>query len=141
MANEKQATVSPIFRELFQFGVYKRNQGRIARQVTFWAILIVLLLGAWRLSQHQFSSNRYVQLGVPTAVALAGAWLAFRIVNMPSFADFLIAVEAEMNKVSWPGKTELWRSVLVVIFSFLFLALVLFVYDFFWRVILGRLGL
>ena len=30
--------------------------------------------------------------------------------NMPRFADFLIAVEAEMNKVSWPSKAELIRS-------------------------------
>ncbi len=28
-------------------------------------------------------------------------WLAWRVVNVPSFADFLIATEAELNKVSW----------------------------------------
>ena len=34
---------------------------------------------------------------------------------MPAFADFLIAVEAEMNKVSWPTRTELFRGSMVVI--------------------------
>ncbi len=35
---------------------------------------------------------------------MVGLWLCFRLVNMPRFADFLIAVEAEMNKVSWPTR-------------------------------------
>ena len=33
---------------------------------------------------------------------------------MPAFADFLIAVEAEMNKVSWPTRHELIRASMVV---------------------------
>ena len=32
------------------------------------------------------------------------------VVNLPVFADFLIAVEAEMNKVSWPTRGELFRG-------------------------------
>ena len=32
----------------------------------------------------------------------AGLWASYRLVNVPAVADFLIAVEAEMNKVSWP---------------------------------------
>ena len=43
----------------------------------------------------------------------------FRLVNLPKFADFLIAVEAEMNKVSWPTRTELFRSSVVVIVTIL----------------------
>ena len=43
-------------------------------------------------------------------LASLGLWVAFRLVNMPAFADFLIAVEAEMNKVSWPTRGELFRS-------------------------------
>src|SRR3712207_7334919 len=31
-------------------------------------------------------------------------WFAWRVVNMPTFADFLIATEAEMNKVSWTSR-------------------------------------
>ena len=58
---------------------------------------------------------------------------------MPSFADFLIAVEAEMNKVSWPTRDELFRSSMVVIFCIVFLAVVLFGYDVFWRTLLSLL--
>jgi len=128
-----------LFRGFFQLGIYKRNQGRIARQVT-WAILaVVILLGAWRLSVFEISGGRSLQFLVPAIVALAGLWLAFRLVNIPSFADFLIAVEAEMNKVSWPTRTELFRSSMVVIFCIVFLAGVLFAFDVFWRTLLKLL--
>jgi len=56
-------------------------------------------------------------------------WLGFRIVNWPSFADFLIAVEAEMNKVSWPSRTELIRASMVVIVLMFGLTAVLYTYD------------
>ena len=58
-----------------------------------------------------------------------GAWISFRIVNLPKFADFLISVEAEMNKVSWPTSGELWRASMVVIAVIFFLAGLLFFYD------------
>src|SRR5262245_29466631 len=129
MAKEKGATVSPIFRELFTLGIYKRSQGRIARQATFLAIVIVLLLGAWRLSAYEINAGRGMQFFLPTTLVVVGSWLAFRLVNLPSFADFLIAVEAEMNKVSWPTRRELVRSSMVVIFCIFFLAVVLYGYD------------
>jgi preprotein translocase subunit SecE len=139
MAKEKNATVNPMFRELFQFGIYKRSQGRIARQITFATLLLGFLLGAWRLSVFEINAGRPIQMGLPTLLAVLGAWFSFRLVNIPSFADFLIAVEAEMNKVSWPTRTELVRSSLVVIFCIFFLAAILFGYDLFWRSLLSVL--
>jgi len=65
-------------------------------------------------------------------------WLGFRIVNLPSFADFLIAVEAEMNKVSWPSRTELIRASMVVIVLMFGLMAVLFTYDFVLNWLLSR---
>ena len=41
------------------------------------------------------------------------------------FADFLIAVEAEMAKVSWPTRSELIHSSLVVIITIIGLAAML----------------
>jgi preprotein translocase subunit SecE len=67
--------------------------------------------------------------GLPTVVLFFGIWLGYRLVNLPSFADFLIAVEAEMNKVSWPSRTELIRSSMVVIILMFGLTAVLFSYD------------
>lgn len=62
-------------------------------------------------------------------VAVLGVWVSFRVINFPSFADFLVSVEAEMSKVSWPSKRDLYANTRVVlIFMALFTALI-FVYD------------
>jgi preprotein translocase subunit SecE len=139
MGKEKNATTTFLLRELFNLNIYKRSQGRITRQVTFAAFFIGIALAAWRLSVFGASSGRAMEFAVPGAVVLVGSWIAFRLVNMPSFADFLIAVEAEMNKVAWPTKSELWRSSLVVILLIAFLSAVLFGYDVFWRTLLNLL--
>ena len=119
---------------LFNGGLYKKTQGRIARQLTFAAIFVAVLIGCWRLSvlmmDVQSSGIRY---GVPLALAAVGGWLAFRLVNFPKFADFLIGVEAEMAKVSWPTRQELVRSSSVVMIVIFGLAAVLAVYDLFWN--------
>ena len=66
---------------------------------------------------------------VPLALLAIGLWASFRVVQMPAFADFLISVEGEMNKVSWPSRSDLFRASLVVILVIFFLAALLFVYD------------
>jgi preprotein translocase subunit SecE len=147
MAKEKTATRTSFLQDLFQFGVYKRNQGRVVRQVTFAALAVSLLLGAWKLFDmlvanrsgdwYLFSGIEYV---LPGVLLLVGAWFAYRLVNYPQFADFLISVEAEMNKVSWPSRTELIRSSLVVIFLMFFLAFVLFGFDLTWQILFKALG-
>ena len=58
---------------------------------------------------------------------------------MPTFADFLIAVEAEMNKVSWPSRGELFRASIVVMLVIFVLAAVLFGFDVMWEFLLGWL--
>ena len=71
--------------------------------------------------------------GLPFVLLLLSLWAAYRLVNVPNFADFLIAVEAEMNKVSWPTRGELYRSSIVVLVTIFALAVVLFVFDVFWQ--------
>src|SRR5262249_27245960 len=48
-----------------------------------------------------------IQFTVPLLLILGALWLSWRAVNMPAFADFLIATEAEMNKVSWTTQKKL----------------------------------
>jgi len=119
--------------KLFSFGLYKRTQGRIARQATFGAIALAVLLGCWQLSDVLRDYGTAIQYGVPGLLLLLGWFLAFRVVNWPRFADFLIAVEAEMNKVTWPSRSELIRASAVVLITIFLLATVLFLYDMFWR--------
>jgi preprotein translocase subunit SecE len=49
----------------------------------------------------------------------------------------LIAVEAEMNKVTWPSKDELVRASIVVMFTIFFLAVALFSFDIIWQTVFG----
>lgn len=142
MAPEKtiDGTWRELFRELTQVGLYKRSQGRVTRQVTCAVLWLTVLLGAWRLSVYsQGSGPAWVYL-VPGLVIAVGLWVAYRVVNFPRFADFLIAVEAEMAKVSWPTRSELLRSSLVVIVSLLALGTILFAFDLLWQQLLRLLG-
>ncbi|MEC7679349.1 MAG: preprotein translocase subunit SecE [Planctomycetota bacterium] len=133
---------SPLTRELFSAGVYKPNQGRIVRQLTCLAIWIIVSLACWALysSLRGTDMGSGVASGIPTVLVALGVWTGFRLVNWPRFADFLIAVEAEMNKVTWPGKDELVRAAFVVIFTIFFLAISLFVFDFIWQFVFSTIG-
>lgn len=138
----KQATAANFWQELFQFGVYKRNQGRIARQVTFGAIFVAIAIGAWgligTLQGREYGAG--LHYGLPLALIVIGFWFSFRLVNYSKFADFLIAVEAEMNKVTWPSRELLIRGSLVVIFVIFFMAFLLFGYDMLWKYVFRLIG-
>lgn len=127
--------MNAFFRELIHTSVYKRNQGRITRQVTFAAIAVALALGLWRLFMWMIEAQAGVRYGLPALLLLGGLWIAYRLVNVPAFADFLIAVEAEMNKVSWPTRSELFRACVVVLITIFTLAAVLALFDVFWRIL------
>ena len=136
--------MNAFFQELFQVGIYKRSQGRITRQVTFVALAIGVALGFWRFSQMMsewWELDKVLSQAIATLAALGCCWVAYRLVNLPRFADFLIAVEAEMNKVSWPTRGELFRASLVVLFTIFALSAVLFAFDFVWNSIFVYLGI
>ena len=146
--------MAAFLQELIHVGVYKRSQGRITRQVTFAALAITIALGLWQLSGWLKTFDPGFRLGMPDELFLAlfryalpgtllaaGLWISYRVVNVPNFADFLIAVEAEMNKVSWPTRSELTRASLVVLFTIFFMATMLFGFDWFWRIVFRLLGI
>jgi len=128
--------VSTVLTELFRAQAYKRTQGRITRRVTFAAMVLGALTGCYRLSQQLQFSDPMIRYGLPGLLFLLGLWLCYRIVNIPRFADFLISVEAEMAKVSWPTRSELFRSSVVVLVTILLLTAVLFAYDLVWQFLL-----
>ncbi len=136
---------------MFQRGLYKPTQGRIVRQVTFVSIAEVALLIAWELGSISLISDMFVdEAGRVTETSnyvtllvfgALGVWIGYRVVNYAPFADFLIAVEAEMNKVSWPTTQELWRASLVVIFVIFAMALALWVFDLIWTILFEQIGI
>jgi preprotein translocase SecE subunit len=74
---------------------------------------------------------------VPLLLLFVSLWLAWRIVNMPTFGDFLIATEAEMNKVSWTTQRRLVQDTAVVLMTVVLMAGFLFLMDQTWRVLLS----
>ncbi len=127
--------------ELFQLGAYKRNQGRTVRLVTAVTFGVIVALSSWRLYDTLSTSAPSWQWIGPGLMLFVGWWLSYRVVNVPRFADFLIAVEAEMTKVSWPTQTELFRASAVVIIFIVSLAGLLFVFDLIWRTLFQFLGI
>jgi preprotein translocase SecE subunit len=88
-----------------------------------------------------FSDTRFVflfwiTLNVPILLFVAACWLAWRVVNWPTFADFLIATEAEMNKVSWTTRKRLYQDTIVVLVTVVLFTLFLFAVDVLWVKIL-----
>ncbi len=128
--------------EFFKTGTYKSKQGRIARICTALAIFVVLTAGIWQLYNSVLAGHgAFAVYGVPLILLALNAWFSYRVVNYPKFADFLIQVEAEMRKVSWPSKDELLRSSVVVIVVMLLLTVLLFGYDLILQYIFGKISL
>lgn len=142
--------------ELLSARLYKPTQGRIARQITGGAIWVAFAIAAWRWWQTAYGmdllaslagaeESQRAALGVlrwvlPGLLLAVGVWIGYRTVNYPRFADFLIAVEAEMNKVMWPSQDELVRSSLVVIALLLSFAALMFVFDLAWVWVFELIG-
>jgi preprotein translocase subunit SecE len=132
MAKQKAMTANSLLGEIFQVGLYKPSQGKITRQVTCGVLWLAFAIASYRAYILLHGKGVFEYL-VPLGVLAVGLWASYRVVNYARFADFLIAVEAEMNKVSWPSRTELVRSSVVVILVIFSLAIVLFGYDLFWK--------
>ncbi|MFM7843359.1 MAG: preprotein translocase subunit SecE [Planctomycetota bacterium] len=142
MSGEKSLTAGTLVSELFQLGYYKPTQGRVVRQATLWALAITVLFAAYRLFEQLKGTDWFpgARMILPLVILGVGLWVSFRLVNFWRFADFLIAVEAEMSKVSWPSKSELIRSAAVVIFVLFALSATLFGFDVFWGFLFEILG-
>lgn len=146
MGKEKAAASDSGWRQLLQglarADLYKRSQGKLVRQVTCIAVWVGFAIGAWRLNVYLRAtlddSQTALAYAIPAIVLAIGVWIGYRLVNLPTFADFLIAVEAEMNKVSWPSQPELIRASIVVIVLIFGLTVVLFAYDNVWALLLSR---
>lgn len=128
--------------EMFSVRIHKRTQGKLVRQVTGYAIAGVVAVGSYTLAQSLLlGSPPAVRIGIPVGITLLGCWIGFRLVNYLPFAEFLISVEAEMERVSWTGKDELYRATVVVIGMMLMMGVVLYAYDLIWIQVLRFLGL
>ena len=125
--------------------IYKRGQGKYTRVTTFLGVMVVVVIGAVRLSEQltTLDLSPLVRYGIATALVVVSAVVMFWLVNRPRSADFMIATEGEMKKVSWSSRKEIIGSTKVVIITTLILTVILFTVDllftqlFVWIKVLG----
>jgi preprotein translocase SecE subunit len=105
----------------------------------FWWIPFMTTETAGGTELHYWLPLIYkVHLVVPLLLSIALLWFAWRIVNWPTFADFLIATEAEINKVSWTTRKRLYTDTIVVLVTVFFLTTYLFIVDIVWIQVLSN---
>ncbi|MFC1792275.1 preprotein translocase subunit SecE [Planctomycetota bacterium] len=109
------------------FNIYKRGQGKYTRLCSAFAIAIIAGLGCLQLYKKLQAGDLglWAETMVPAGLFVALAFLIFWLVNKPSLADFLIAAEGEMKKVSWSSRQEIAVSTLIVIMVVISMAVLL----------------
>ncbi len=148
----------------FSTDPYKKAQGLKVRRLTMLGVLIVLGCGVYSLMNSSLlttgPTNWEVtiplvldnagntlriplipdrQFSIPLLLIAATLWFSYRLINVPAFADFLVATEAEMNKVSWSTKKQLISDTIVVLATVILMALFLLLVDMFWGFLLKRI--
>ncbi len=116
--------------------IYKRNQGKYTRGVTAG---VIMALGLWMcLSLKNLlvadilsasANNTYIGFGASLGVFVLLGLLVFKVLNRTKSADFLIATENEMKKVSWSSTKEVVGSTKVVVVTTFLMAGMLFLVD------------
>ena len=122
------------------FKIYKNGQGYYTRLISAIAAGVVVALGCLRLYQKleavdiaNANIRFLVQTLVPLAVFGVFGWFIFWVVNKPIVADFLIAGEGEMKKVSWSSRKEIIASTTVVIVVVAAMSVLMAVTDVFFQ--------
>jgi preprotein translocase subunit SecE len=121
---------------LTRVDLFKPMQGWYARIYTALGLGLIVAAGAWFVEGATHDYSPYWRFGTPAVFALVLGWVVFRIIHFPPFAEFLIATEAEMNKVSWTSKDDLIRATTVVLATVVLMAVFLFLVDTLWTFIL-----
>jgi preprotein translocase subunit SecE len=109
--------------------IYKRGQGKLVRMGTLGGGSLIGALIAHYVSGQLINYSKYIMYGIPVIIFLGIAGLMYWLVNRSSTADFMIATEGEMKKVSWSTKREIIGGTKVVIVTTLTLAVLLWAVD------------
>ena len=109
------------------FGIYKRGQGKYTRLCSAFAAAIIAGLGCLQLYKKLQATGLglWVETMVPAGFFVVCAILISWLINKSSVADFMIAAEGEMKKVSWSSKQEIAVSTFIVIVVVIIMAVLL----------------
>ena len=123
------------------FDIYKRGQGKYTRLCSAFGAAIIVGLGCLRLYKKLQATDLglWVETMVPAGLFVALGLLIFWLVNKPAIADFMIAAEGEMKKVSWSSRKEIAVSTFIVIVVVILTAMLLGVTDLSFQMFFDRL--
>jgi preprotein translocase SecE subunit len=120
------------------FEIYKRGQGKNTRLCSGFGAAIIAGLGCfqlyvklepiswWGLSRR---GALWVATMVPVGLFVVLGLLIFWLMNKSTIADFMIAAEGEMKKVSWSSRKEIAVSTFIVIVVVILVAMLLGITD------------
>ncbi len=130
---------------------YKKGQGYYTRLCTAVGCGILAALACYSLWNKldaiapgetvSEATKTWLRTGIPAALFLILAWVIFKGVNSIKFADFLIATEGEMKKVSWSTRKEIVASTKIVIISVFLMAIILASVDFGFAWLFNKMGI
>jgi preprotein translocase subunit SecE len=140
-AGDSKRRFAPFLANLIQTNLYKPLQGKQARLWTAVGLGLIIVFGLRELFESLKDRTSTIgAFGIPAAVGAALAWVTFRLLQYPPFVEFLIATEAEMNKVSWTSREDLKRATTVVLVTVALMAVFLFGVDWIWSNLLQLIG-
>ena len=118
------------------FDSYKRGLGKHTRLSSAFGVTAVVGLGCVQLYKmlEAAGSGLWIETMVPAGLFVILGALVFWLVNRPTIADFMIAAEGEMKKVSWSSRKEVMVSTSVVVVVVVFLGVLFYVTDMTFRV-------
>jgi preprotein translocase SecE subunit len=123
------------------FKLYKRGQGYHTRLWSGLVAFAIVIIGCYRLYQELQAYNILLYTLVPTGVCVIFGGLIYWLVNKPAMADFMIAAEGELKKVSWSSRREIIVSTFIVICVVAVLGMILMAADFIFRLLFMKIGL
>ena len=112
------------------FDIYKRGQGYYTRLYSALMMFVIVAFGCYALHEKLRGTNIWVVTLVPAGLCVVFSLLIYWLMNKPNFADFLIAAEGEIKKVSWSSRKEITVSTFIVIFVVTSMTIMLFAADF-----------
>ena len=112
------------------FEIYKRGQGYYTRLYSALMMFVIVAFGCYALHEKLLGTNIWVETLVPTGLCVVLGFVIYWLMNKPNFADFLIAAEGEIKKVSWSSRKEIAVSTFIVIFVVASMTIMLFAADF-----------
>lgn len=121
------------------FKIYKRGQGKNSRLASALVIFAIACIGCWKLYGQLQNFGLWVQNMVPVGVCLICAGVIYWLSNKPAVADFMIAAEGEIKKVSWSTRKEITNSTIIVIFVVVIMASGLGVVDLAFRLFFDQI--